>query len=171
VSERTSAAPPAPPAPFDRLVGRWRGEGRGLWAADPPFRYREEVVVAATGRPFLLYRQQTWDLADGSPRHAEVGYLRLGEAGALELVVVQPTGIAEVHAGSFDGSTLDLRPVAVTRTPTAKEVSGVERRLVLRGDSLTYRVRIAMHDEPLADHLEATLQRVPDADGGGARTP
>jgi hypothetical protein len=155
-----AGAPPRPPAPFDRLVGRFVGEGRGLWAADPPFRYREEVQIGATGRPFLTYRQQTWDLADGSPRHAEVGYLRLGEAGALELLLVQPTGIAEIHAGSFDGEVLDLRPVAVSRTPGAKAVTGVERRFVLEGDVLRYHLRIAMHDEPLADHLEATLRRV-----------
>jgi nitrobindin-like protein len=151
-------------APFAFLIGRWEGEGRGLWAADPPFTYREEVVFDHSGKPFIRYAQRTWAADDGRPMHAETGYLRPAPGGRVELVIAQPTGIVEVHAGRLDGHAVDLEPAAVMVTPTAKNVTGISRGLRVDDDgSLRYLVRIGVNGEPLADHLQATLRRT---DGG-----
>ena len=147
-------------APLAGLLGRWEGEGRGLWAADPPFRYREEVVIDHVGKPFLRYAQRTWALDDGRPMHSELGYLRPARNGGVELLVVQPTGIAEVHAGTLDGGVLELELVHLGVAPSAKPVTGVSRRIWLDdGPSLRYLLRLGMNGEPRADHLEATLGR------------
>lgn len=141
------------------LVGTWEGEGRGLWAADPPFRYRERVVVDHDGRPFLRYEQRTWSLADGVPRHAELGWLRRAADGTLEMIVSQMTGIADVHSGRLEGRTLTLEAEAIALAPTAKRVTAITRRITVEDRTLHYLVRIAMNHEPVADHLEATLRR------------
>lgn len=149
-----------PPARFlAPLVGRWTGEGAGQWPAEPRFRYREEVSFLPTGKAFLAYQQRTWALDDARPLHGEVGYLRAAGAGDVELLVVQPTGFAEIHVGTFAGGELVVRLAELTRAPTALPVTAVERRASVAGDLLDYRLRIAMNGEPLADHLRGRLVR------------
>ncbi len=148
--------------PLRPLVGRWAGEGTGRLAGRPPFRYREEATFTATGRPFLAYRQQTWSAVDGTPLHGEVGYLRATGLG-LELVVAQPTGIAEAHVGVWSGRTLAFRPAGVLVTATARAVRVVERSFSIEDDGSVLRVvvRLGVGDEPVADHLDAVLRRDP----------
>ena len=141
------------------LIGTWEGEGRGLWAADPPFRYRERVVIDHDGRPFLRYEQRTWSLADDTARHAELGWLRRAADGTLELIVSQMTGIADVHSGRLEGRTLSLQAEAIALAPTAKRVTAIARHITVDDSTLRYLIRIAMNFEPVADHLEATLRR------------
>lgn len=142
------------------LLGRWEGEGRGLWIADPAFRYREEVVIDHAGKPFLRYAQRTWAAHDGRPMHTEVGYFRPVVDSRVELLLVQPTGVAEIHAGRIAGQVLELETVLVGTTPTAKVVTSVNRRIWVDDDALNYRLRLGMNGEPLADHLAGTLRRV-----------
>ncbi|MHB8718402.1 MAG: heme-binding beta-barrel domain-containing protein [Candidatus Dormibacteria bacterium] len=162
------STPPLHPdcAPLSFLLGRWEGEGRGLWTADPPFTYREEVVIDHAGKPFLRYAQRTWRGDGGTPLHSEVGYLRPVGVSGVELLVVQPTGIVEIHAGHLAAGALELETVLVGVSPTAKPVTAVRRRIWVDGGGLGYRLRLAINGEPLADHLEASLRRVeakPDA--------
>ncbi len=147
--------------PLAFLLGLWEGEGHGLWAADPPFRYREELLLDHTGKPFLRYAQRTWAADDGRPMHAETGYLRALGGGRVELVVAQPIGVVEIHAGRVDGAALTLEPVLVAVSPSAKPVTAVSRRVwVEGGEVLRYTLRLGMNGEPLADHLAAALQRI-----------
>lgn len=141
------------------LIGVWEGTGRGLWPTDPPLVYRERVTIAATPKPFLTYAQQTWHAGDGRPMHSEVGYLRAVGDDAVELVLAQPTGFVETHAGRFAGGRLDLAPLTVTPTPTALPVTTVQRLVEVTGDVLTYLLRMGMNGEPAADHLRAELRR------------
>lgn len=162
------SAPPLHPdcEPLSFLVGRWEGEGRGLWAADPPFAYREEVVIDHSGKPFLRYAQRTWAADDARPMHAEAGYLRPAPDSGVELLVVQPIGIVEIHAGRVAGAALDLHLETLGVAPSAKPVTAVSRRLWLDdAGALRYLVRLGMNGEPLADHLTAALLRVAPAAG------
>lgn len=158
------SAPPLHPdcASLGFLLGRWEGQGRGLWTADPPFTYHEEVVFDHAGKPFLRYAQRTWSTEGARPLHSEVGYLRPVGGGRLELLVVQPTGIVEIHSGHLAGNALELEAVLVGVSPTAKPVTAVQRRIWVDASGLCYRLRLGMNGEPAADHLEASLQRVED---------
>jgi hypothetical protein len=142
-----------------RLVGKWEGTGYGDYPTIEPFEYREKIgFQAASGKPFLVYRQHTEDL-EGAPLHSETGYLRMPAAGP-ELVIAQPTGLAEVHQGELVGQTLEFRSTGMLATPTAKPVSEVVRRITVDGDTLSYTLDMAYLEVPLTLHLEATLMRV-----------
>ena len=146
------------------LLGRWEGEGRGLWPVEPAFRYREEVIIDHTGKPFLRYAQRTWAVDDARPLHIETGYFRPVAGGHVEFVVAQPTGFVEIHAGEVGDGALELVNVVLGVAPSAKPVTGISRRIWVKdGEVLHYLLRLAMNHEPLADHLGAALRRMDDA--------
>jgi hypothetical protein len=147
-------------APLVFLLGVWEGEGRGLWPAEPPFRYRERVEMTHQGGPFVAYRQTTTTPDASRSLHTEAGFVRAGPGGTVEMVVAQATGLVEVHAGSITGRALRLESTTIGRTPTALTVTKVIRAIQVIDDVLTYRVDIGMHDEPAAPHLEARLRRI-----------
>lgn len=149
--------------PLTHLLGTWAGEGEGRYPTIEPFRYREEVVFSHAGKPFLAYRQATVNLATGQPAHAESGYLRAVAPGRVELVLAHPTGLAELAEGEVldepGGVAVHLVSTAVARTATAKEVTVVERRITVSGDTLRYQVAMAAVGLPLQHHLAAELRR------------
>lgn len=144
--------------PLAFLLGTWNGKGRGEYPTIDPFEYDEEISINHVGKPFLFYHQRTWRRPGGAPLHTETGYFRMGDAG-VELVLAQPSGIAEVHVGSLDGSTIDLKSTGVLLTPTAKQIVTVGRRLETTGNGLRYRLDMEAVGQPFQFHLEAELHR------------
>ncbi|MCU0267168.1 MAG: FABP family protein [Acidimicrobiales bacterium] len=165
MAEPLPSPPPHPlVAPLAGLLGVWVGAGHGGYPTIEPFDYTERVELTQAGKPFLAYSQRTRAAGSGAPLHVESGYLRVvGEAAAgvvpVELVVSQPSGIVEIHTGTFDGRELALRPVLVAGAPTAKAVTEVVRRFTLDGDLLRYTLEMAAVGQPLQWHLEAELRR------------
>ena len=141
------------------LLDDWEGSGRGNYPTVEPFTYTERIGFSHVGKPFLAYHQRTWD-PDGEPLHSEAGFVRPAGSGAAELVICQPTGITEVHTGVITDAAVQFETTAVSRTPSAKEVSSVVRRVRVDGDELSYRLDMAAVGEDLQYHLEAVLKRV-----------
>jgi hypothetical protein len=160
------ATPDLHPAlePLAVLLGTWEGEGSGHYPTIEPFTYGERVTFGHTGKPFLTYQQVTWRADDGTPLHAETGYLRavpgiaIG-ALAVEWVLAHPTGIAEVEEGRLVDGVLELRATTVGRTATAKPVHSLRRQFVLGEDRLRYDLWMAHAETPETHHLQATLFR------------
>ncbi len=146
--------------PVAFLLGTWRGEGAGDYPTIQPFRYREEVRFSHTGKAFLVYTQRTEALDDGRPLHSEAGYLRSVGDGRLELVIAQPTGFAEVELGTVNGTLIEFESTQVLRTPTAKPVTAITRRIWLEDEQLRYELRMAVGGAALTHHLLAALARV-----------
>jgi hypothetical protein len=142
------------------LLGRWAGEGTGGYPTVSPFAFGVELTFSHVGKPFLAYAERTWDLDDGRPLHAETGYWRCPSAGTVELVVAHPTGVVEVDWGQLHGTSMALESTTVARTASAKEVSGVVRRLGVDGDRLHYELDMAAVSVSLNFHVRAALQRV-----------
>ncbi len=148
--------------PLAFLLGTWRGEGAGDYPTIKPFRYREEIRVWHTGKPFLAYTQRTEAADDGRPLHTEMGYLRGVGNGRVELVVAQAIGFAEISTGSVHDHRLELKSLHLGRTPTAKPVTAVERDIWLDNDGLHYELRMGMESVPLVRHLRARFGRTGD---------
>jgi len=143
------------------LIGTWRGTGHGSYPTIDDFDYTEEVLfIPGPGKPFVSYVQKTADVNTGEPLHSELGYLRAVGPGRVEMVIAQPTGVVEVHTGSIDGQHLHLRSGIVDTTPTAKEVTEVERHFEIDGHTLRYRLGMAAIGHELTTHLTAELQRI-----------
>lgn len=144
---------------LERLQGTWEGDGRGEYPTIEDFTYHETVTLAPLpDKPVLAYTQRTRS-PDGRALHAESGYYRFDEQGRVELVIAQPTGIVEVHEGSFDGSRIVFHQVGLASAPTAVEVTGVRRTIAVSDDVLSYTLDMAAVGQPMTFHLEAHLQR------------
>ncbi len=138
------------------LLGTWSGEGRGDYPTIEPFTYTETVTYAHAGKPFIVYTQQTRD--ERGPLHTETGYLRVSPDG-VELVLAQPTGIAEIATGQVHGTSVELESAWVGRTPSAKRVDRVRRVVRVDGARLFNELHMEAVGQPFGWHLEAELIR------------
>jgi hypothetical protein len=157
-----SAGPALHPALADLggLVGTFEGPGHGDYPTIAPFDYHERVVLGHDGRPVLAYRQRTWRPDRSAPMHLEAGYLRALGEGRVELVVAQPTGVAEVHAGRCGPGWFEVASTAVARTASAKDVRSVRRRFALDGATLVTDLWMSYAGHHDTHHLRSTLRRV-----------
>jgi hypothetical protein len=142
------------------LLGKWAGEGQGDYPTASPFPYGEETTYSHMGKAFIAYTQRSWSLDDGRPLHTEMGYWRCPAPGRVELIVAHPTGHAEVSEGTVEGGSVCLGTTGILAATSAKEVSGLSRRIVVNGDELTYELEMAAVGYPLTGHLRAVLRRV-----------
>lgn len=181
-------APPVDPYPFDETydlrtgpplhpalqpllpyIGLWRGRGRGGFPTIEDFDYGQEIKLAHDGRPFLSYESRAWILDEEStpvrPAGRESGWwrpvLRDGAGtGELEVLIVTPTGIMEMHLGRIDGTRVEIATDLVVRTPTAKEVNGGHRLYGIVEGALLYAQDMSAVGQPMSPHLSARLIRV-----------
>lgn len=154
----------APEMIWDKLVGIWRGEGSGSYPEIGEFDYSETIKFEGLAKGLMRYSQSTTS-SMGSLLHQELGYLRINkEDSVLELIIAQPTGIAEILVGgvSVDGSEFrfELHSDAVMTTPSAKEVTRTGRYFHLVDDELSYQLFMEAVGEKYQLHLEASLVRV-----------
>ncbi len=146
------------------LLGTWEGSGAGEYPTIDDFVYLESITFGHVGKPFVAYTQRTRHPETSAPMHAETGYLRVPRPGSIEIVMAQPTGLAEIYEGAVVGGdvplVIDARSTSINATPTAKEVTITERTISVTGDDLHYTFRMAAVGQPLQHHLSATLHRV-----------
>jgi len=141
------------------LLGTWEGEGAGEYPTVESFRYREESRFWHIATAVLLYAQRTWSLDDGRPMHGEMGFWRPRPNGGVELVLAHPTGIAEIEVGAVVGGRVELVSGSVTTTPSAKDVSRLERSLLVSDGTMTYDLRMTAVGVSSTRHLHAELRR------------
>ncbi len=146
------------------LLGTWEGSGAGEYPTIDDFVYLESITFGHVGKPFVAYTQRTRHPESSAPMHAETGYLRVPRPGSIEIVMAQPTGLAEIYEGAVVGGdvplVIDARSTSISSTSTGKEVTITERTISVTGDDLQYTFRMAAVGQPLQHHLSATLHRV-----------
>ncbi|MCY3863660.1 MAG: FABP family protein [bacterium] len=146
--------------PLAFLLGTWRGTGTGVYPTIEDFSYAEEVSFTHVGKPFVAYAQKTKDSSTGLPLHAEAGYLRPQGDGRVELVLVQPSGIAEILEGKLEGHNIELASTAVLGTLSAKPVTATERRFWVDGEVLHSSVAMAAMGLDLQHHVVSEMYRL-----------
>ena len=150
------------------LLGTWAGSGTGEYPTIEHFAYDESITFTHVGKPFITYTQRTKHPDTGAPMHTESGYLRVPRPGSIEIVMAQPTGLAEVYEGAVVGGdaplVIDVRSTSIGSTTSAKEVTITERTISVTGDDLHYTFRMAAVGQPLQHHLSATLRREESGD-------
>jgi hypothetical protein len=145
------------------LIGDWSGSGHGDYPTISRFRFEHRLTISHDGRPFLQSISRTWLLDEHGervrPTATELGFWRPQPDGGAELLVVLPTGIAEVYVGTVSGVRAEIHTHAVARTPTAKEVAAGRRVYALEGEELVYTHDMAAVGEPLQPHISSRLRR------------
>ncbi len=149
------------------LLGTWRGEGEGEWPDCAPFRFREELVFEHVGKPMLLYRQESWDLQDGSPLHFERGFFRVTGPGRVGVVLSHQMGAVEVAEGTVVGTVLESSSTSVGLISTAPAITELRRRIEVSDNRLTYDLQMAMRDIALTHHTKSRLEKVSRVQGCG----
>lgn len=147
-------------APLAFLLGTWQGTGTGVYPTIEDFSYAEEVSFTHVGKPFVAYVQKTKDPGTGLPLHTESGFLRPQGDGRLELVLAQPSGIAEVLDGKVEGRDIQLASTAVLGTDSAKPVTATERRFWIDGEVLRSSVAMAAMGLELQHHVVSEMYRL-----------
>ena len=148
---------------LERLEGTWHGQGSGSYPDSGEFDYLEAIEFKRSPKGFVIYSQHTTSL-QGSPMHQELGYMRVNEHNStLELLIVQPTGIAEVLVGAVtrdgDDFRFELNSDTVATSPSAKEITRTGRYFYLENGALSYQLHMEAVGEEYQIHLEATLVR------------
>jgi hypothetical protein len=153
--------------PLAFLLGTWRGRGTGEYPTIEPFAYEEELEFAHVGKPYLTFRQRTWRPRDGEvlSSHMELGFWRPRPDGGVEVVSAHPNGVAEIETGTVEEGRIELVSQKIVTSPSAKDVTRLERRFLVDGDTLTYDVRMAAVGQALSPHLHAELRRVSSSRG------
>ena len=141
------------------LLGRWEGQGVGLWSTESPFHFLDHMVFSHDGRPRVLYEQRTTG-PDGGPSHLELGFITPADDGTYHFTVASPIGITEVLVGDLSGTALQFSSVDVGHAPSTDDVTSIRRRLALDLDgALTAEVAIGVNGEEAAPHTESHLSR------------
>lgn len=145
------------------MIGRWEGRGKGSYPGTEDFDFGQQIDFAHNGGNYLHYLSQTFEVGEDGrairPLGMETGFWRPKPDGAIEVVLCQPEGYAEVWYGKITGAKIELATDAVVRTATADEYTAGQRLYGnVEGDLLwTFDKAAGGHD--LQNHLWARLRR------------
>ena len=158
--------------PISWLLGSWVGVGLGTYPTIEDFRFGQEVVFSCDGRPFISYVSRSWLIDDNGervrPLAVESGYWRPRPNNNIELVLSHPTGYSEIYVGTTEVLGLEnatitsaraqLKTDMVARTESAKPYTQGDRLYGLFEGKLMWTFDMAAMDQPLQNHLSATLR-------------
>ncbi|MGI8882392.1 MAG: FABP family protein [Jatrophihabitans sp.] len=153
------------------LVGVWRGSGEGVVPrTQERFRYRQELVFAHDGRPFLAYEGTSWIVDDAGavvrPAARERGFWRPGPGpDDVAVVLSVASGFSIVFTGAVSDLRWEISSTSVGAAPGAKDVAGERRLYALVGDGLGYAAELDAMGLGFRPHLTAQLKRVPPGAG------
>lgn len=145
------------------LLGKWKGEGCGVYPNISPFSYGEEIIFYHVGQPMLSYNSRTWNLEKGNPMHQELGWLKLKPGtSSLAFIITQNTGLAEIEEGEVEGHKIHLVSHTVGRTSFNKDpkVIKIERFYTLKDpDTLELECFMETSDTDHQKHLHITYKK------------
>ncbi|CAH3171057.1 unnamed protein product [Porites evermanni] len=146
------------------LLGKWKGEGCGVYPTISPFMYGEEIVFNHVGQPMFSYNSRTWHAENGKPMHHETGWLRIKPGtSTLAFIIAQNTGVTEIEEGEVEGHKIRLLSHTVGRMSFGAEpkVLKIERIYTLK-DANTLELECFMEttNTEHQKHLHITYKKV-----------
>lgn len=156
---------PEPLRPLAWLLGRWEGAGVVGYPTIESAHFGQEIEVTHDGRGFLKWESRAWILDSETgekvrPAAVESGFWRPLPDGEVELLLVHPTGILELHYGTVEPARIQLKTDGVLRSPAAKEYNAGTRMYGLVESQLMWVMDMAAVGQEMQSHLSATLKRV-----------
>lgn len=155
--EKQPVHPSAGPLSF--LIGKWRGEGSGVFHSVDDFFFQEEITFSHIGRPWLIYQQRAWSTVDQTPLHTEMGFWRMIDETTINTFIALTAGV-DFSEGQLSENSIDLVSTASPMAHGVETVSHLKREYVVAGDTLDYLVWMETDRQPKVRHLEASLRRV-----------
>lgn len=146
-----------------RLAGSWKGVGSADFPSIGHYDYSEELRLEwDSARSGLVYDQRAV-LADGSPSHRELGFIRLMDDGQVQLTNSQNNGRCEALRGELTVSpTQIIMQLASVEFANDPRMLASTRTLRLEGDTLSYEMGMqttTVESSTPLPHLTATLRR------------
>ncbi|MCH9647544.1 MAG: FABP family protein [Deltaproteobacteria bacterium] len=154
---------------LESLVGKWAGEGRGIFSTIDDFLYREvfEVTSRNPEEAAVHYHQQTWirrdDGGDGRDSHWESGFILALDDGRVEILNAQESRRVEVLVGEMYSLGEGAWVIEVSSSLHGHDPRMVATSRSIRFEPKTLRYRVGMATTNVQDiqaHLTATLRRV-----------
>ncbi|KAK3744751.1 hypothetical protein QZH41_013297, partial [Actinostola sp. cb2023] len=155
------------------LIGKWKGQGCGIYPTITPFEYFEEVDIDHFGKPILTFNAKSWSTdASQAPMHYESGYLRVKpNTSTLAFMLAHNavtvgfllTGFSEVEEGEFTDKEIHLKSHSIGRMTfsSVPTVTKAERIYKLTDqDTMEYVMNMETDTSPLQKHLHITYKRV-----------
>eukprot|EP00929_Paragymnodinium_shiwhaense_P034114 TRINITY_DN18604_c0_g1_i1.p1 TRINITY_DN18604_c0_g1~~TRINITY_DN18604_c0_g1_i1.p1 ORF type:complete len:191 (-),score=29.76 TRINITY_DN18604_c0_g1_i1:113-685(-) len=159
------------------LEGTWVGEGTCEYPPHVPrFQFLQELVIekAVPNNSKQLnwtFKATSYHKDTREGLHSETGYLRFHpsaiEFGRLELSCSSPSGLCEVHEGTYTQDSYDVwtRYGGLSRPQSSSRpyVTEVRRKCEIRPQNspmtMEYRVEMATERTPMQQHVFARLRK------------
>ena len=146
------------------MIGHWEGSGNGHHVGGEDFSFSVTVDFSENGADYLHYIMQLFETDDsGRPTRSlglETGFWR-PRGGEVEVVIVQPEGIAEIYLGRIEGAKIELTTDLVARTVTAEVAETGGHRLYGNVESdLMFTYDRGTSEHAIQPYLWARLTRV-----------
>jgi hypothetical protein len=164
----STAMNPLSHAAMRRLVGTWRGRGRGVYPGVQPFSYVEETsFVAAEDWAMVHVVQKTWrdsgDGVRGAGLHLETGLVIARDDGSLVYSCAQDSGRTEVMVATPEATQdgqLHLRWETTAHGNDPRLVK-MGRDFWVSDAAFVYKAYLSTVRTPeYRQHLECRLERV-----------
>lgn len=162
------------PEPFQRLLGKWQGQGTGQFPTMEPFHYEDIMIFEALGdpqeEPIIRFEEIGWiiDKHTRQFKHWETGFFRILEKGEIQFQVTHNTGRMEIYQGAFETQTssgsgfeLNLNSTLVHNAPELTPCTQAIRQFSLKQGVLQHRLGMSTEEvHGINDHLSVVLKSV-----------
>ncbi|XP_062572208.1 peroxynitrite isomerase THAP4-like [Saccostrea cucullata] len=149
--------------PLQWLLGKWKGEGKGIYPTIEDFNYIEDLEFYHVGQPMLQFSFSSVNKATNKPLHREAGFLRI-KPGTNQVAFISShnNGVSEMAEGTVGSQCITVESHTLGRMSFGKDpkTKKLKRTINLDGDTLHQILYMETDVTPLTEHLRATYRKI-----------
>lgn len=149
--------------PLQWLLGKWKGQGKGIYPTIKDFEYIEDLEFFHVGQPMLQFSFYSVHKDTNKILHREVGFLRI-KPGTNQVAFISShnNGVSEMAEGTVEGQSVGLESHNLGRMSFGKDpqTKTLKRTLTLEGDTLHQVLFMETSNVTMTEHLRATYKKV-----------